>query len=340
MMRPIRFLILTDHRQHSDQNSLYSLTRTLRGDHRTASVFVASRGDERNTGFFAGDLNAKLFGIEAGPDFAFDPSLQQFAASSLSTSYGKAEVVWLRLPPPANRHFFAQLTAFVPSSTQLGKPIVINAPAGILQTGNKAFLLNFPDYTAPVLRVGSRADVLGMVAKYPIVLKPLQEYGGRGLVRILDGRVEVDGRQFELKEWLDDAESDIAEGNYLAMKYLKNVSEGDKRILVVNGKIMGASLRVPAAGEWLCNVSQGGTSVSGEVTPEERAMIAAVAPVLLEKGIVIFGADTLTDDDGKRVLSELNTNSIGGFPQAEAQTGRPILKETINEIYNYLYARL
>ena len=84
----------------------------------------------------------------------------------------------------------------------------------------------------------------------------------------------------------------------------------------------------------------GGTSILADVTPEEQAMIAAIAPTLLEKGIVIFGADTLMDDDGKRVLSELNTNSIGGFPQAEAQTGRPILQQTINGIYDYLTNRL
>jgi len=156
----------------------------------------------------------------------------------------------------------------------------------------------------------------------------------------MNGMAEVAGDQLPLANWLETAREDIEAGNYLAMKYLKNVSQGDKRILVVNGKIMGASLRIPKPGQWLCNVSQGGTSVAAEITPEEEEMIAAVAPVLLEKGVVIFGADTLMDDDGKRVLSELNTNSIGGFPQAEAQTGRPILQQTINGIYTYLTSRL
>ena len=339
-MRPLRFLVLTDHRGHSDQNSLYALTRTLVNDRRTDSVFVASRGDERNAAFFAGDLKATLYGVEVGPDFAFDPAGEQFAASSLTAQYGEAEVVWLRLPPPADRNFFAQLTSFAPAAAPLKKPLIINEPAAILETGNKAFLLHFPNFTAPVRRVQSKDEVQTMLAEHPIVLKPLQEYGGRGLVRITKDTAEADGRQEPLEAWLETAEKDINAGNYLAMKYLKNVTQGDKRILVVNGKILGASLRIPAVGQWLCNVSQGGTSVVADVTPEEQTMIAAVAPVLLAKGVVIFGADTLMDDNGIRVLSELNTNSIGGFPQAEAQTGRPVLQQTIDEIYNYLQARL
>jgi glutathione synthase len=352
----LRFLILTDHAGHSDQNSLYALTRTLAADNRTTSVFVASRSDERNRGFFAGDLGAVLYGIRAKETFAFDPSGRRFTASEETVFYGEADVVWLRLPPSTDGAFFAHLASFAPAAapspkagggpdgagqepgaTLPKKPLVINNPRGIMETGSKEFLLHFPDFTAPVRRMQSAVDVQSFLAQHgAIVLKPLREYGGRGLVKISGGTTEEDGRTAPLADWLQTAEF----SNYLAMKYLKNVGRGDKRILVVNGHILGASLRIPAPGQWLCNVARGGTSVVADVAPEEEAMIAAVAPVLLAKGIVIFGADTLVDDDGKRVLSELNTNSIGGFPQAEAQTGLPILQQTIDGIYNYLGARL
>lgn len=339
-MKALNFLILTDQSGHSDQNSLYALTRKLVADERTQSVFVVSREDGRNADFFAGNLAAPLFGIVAQDDFRFAVAAQQFAVSQAQMTYTEADVVWLRLPPPADRNFFAALTSFAPASAPKAKPVLINHPDGIFETGSKAFLCHFPEFTAAVRRVQSTLEVQSFADQHPIVLKPLEEYGGRGLVRIMNATAEVAGETFPLAEWLKTAAKDIEAGHYLAMKYLKNVSEGDKRILVVNGKILGASLRIPAPGQWLCNVSQGGTSVPADVTPEETAMIAAVAPVLLKKGVVIFGADTLTDDDGKRVLSELNTNSIGGFPQAEAQTGRPILQQTINEIYNYLRNRI
>lgn len=334
-MKKVRFLILTDHSEHSDQNSVYALTRTLAADPRTAFVFVASRGDARNDAFFSGELDFPVYGLTAGEDFTFDPQGRQFTGSEASVRYPDLDVVWLRLPPPADRTFFAAMTDY-----GYDGPLVINDPAGILETGDKTFLSHFSAFTAPTRQVRSVEDVRIFAGLHPIVLKPTRAYGGKGLVRIADGQVEAEGRQYTLEEWLPSAAEDLRAGNYLAMKYLKNVTEGDKRILVVNGKILGASLRIPAPGQWLCNVSRGGKSVIADVTPEEQAMVAAVAPVLLRKGVVIFGADTLVDDDGRRVLSEINTNSIGGFPQAEAQTGRPVVQQTIDEIYDYLAPRI
>ena len=119
------------------------------------------------------------------------------------------------------------------------------------------------------------------------------------------------------------------------MKYLKNVSKGDKRILVVGGQIMASSLRIPAVGSWLCNVSQGGKSVKSEVTMEEEDIVNTISPSLIAEGILIFGVDTLEDDDGKRILSEVNTLSVGGFPQAQKQSQRPIIKMTIDKIFKY-----
>lgn len=336
----MHFLIITDHSGHSAQNSLYALTRTLAGDSRTESVFVASRGDARNNTFFAGALTDRLYGVRAGTDFEFDLTGRQFTAASDTMLYGEADAVWLRLPPPADADFLGYLTAFAPAAAPSEKPLIFNDPQGIIATGSKDFLHQFPDHTASMRSIQSVDDVREFAALHPIVLKPLREYGGRGLVKITYSVVEGDGVETPLDRWLEIAKPDIEAGNYLAMKFLKNVGEGDKRILVVNGRILGASLRIPAPGQWLCNVARGGTSVIADVAPEEEDMIAHIAPVLLEKGIAIFGADTLMDDDGKRVLSELNTNSIGGFPQAEAQSGRPILQQTINGIYAYLHDHL
>lgn len=337
-MKPFSWLILTDHRGHSDQNSVYALTRTLCQDSRSVTVFVASRGDQRNAAFFAGDLEQPLYGLRATEKFTFDPDQQQFQRAATTMHLPEADVLWLRLPPPADPAFFAQLTAA--TSGRSAGPVIINAPRGIMETGSKAFLSHFPDYTPALWPVHSPEEVRKLARLYPIVLKPLREYGGRGLVRVMKGIAESSDERQLLGEWLAGNAAALRAGDYLAMEYLHNVSQGDKRILVVNGKILGASLRIPASGQWLCNVSRGGTSVLAEVSPEEEAMVAAVAPVLLQRGVVIFGADTLVDDSGKRVLSELNTNSIGGFPQAEAQTGRPVLQQTINGLYDYLDTRL
>ena len=82
-------------------------------------------------------------------------------------------------------------------------------------------------------------------------------------------------------------------------------------------------------------MAAGGSSVPSDPTKEEFEMVEKLALPLLANGILIAGIDTLVDDDGKRVLSEINALSIGGFPQAEQQTGRPILQQTVDAIIDY-----
>ena len=121
------------------------------------------------------------------------------------------------------------------------------------------------------------------------------------------------------------------------MKYLKNVKQGDKRIVVVNGEILGASLRLPAENSWLCNVAMGGSSNVAQVEKEEEEIIQLINPTLSDKGIVMYGVDTLVSDDGKRVLSEINTTSIGGLPQIAAMNNLPLVEQAIDPVsYTHL----
>ena len=119
------------------------------------------------------------------------------------------------------------------------------------------------------------------------------------------------------------------------VKYLKNVTQGDKRIIVVNGKIMGASLRLPPEGSWICNASMGGSSYAAEVDKDEENIISVINPVLSKMGIVMYGIDTLVNDERRRVLSEINTTSIGGLPQIAGFRKKPVVEEAIDLIWKY-----
>ena len=325
-MTPLSFLVLTDHRGHSDQNSLYALVNTLRQDARCRYVDVASRGNPQNAEFFNA-AGSQVQGCRVKGGFVYQPEGGQFTRNNIPLDVGGYDVVWLRLPHPVPQSF---LDGLVGGETQdvasLPGRLVVNDPVGIVETGDKSFLTRFPEWTPPVRLVHTADDIRDFARRHPLVLKPLRAYGGQGIVR-------VDGPN-DLPSDLDLTEP------YLAMKFLKNVSEGDKRILVVNGRILAASLRLPAPGQWLCNVAQGGTSIGADIEPEEHAMIEAIAPELLRRGICFCGVDTLLNDAGKRVLSELNTLSIGGFPQAETQSGRPVVQQAIDELFNYCYDHL
>jgi len=79
----------------------------------------------------------------------------------------------------------------------------------------------------------------------------------------------------------------------------------------------------------------GGTSNAAEIEPEEEEIVKLVDPVLSKLGIVMYGVDTLVGDDGKRVLSEINTTSIGGLPQIAAMRNEPLLEKAIELILKY-----
>lgn len=324
-----RILVLTDHTGHSDQNSIYAILNQMIEDPRCQSIYVASRGLKENALFFDGMQRHALLGCKIDKSFKFTHDGEFFKKSIQKIKISEFDLVFMRLPRPISDEFLLWLDEV------FSHTVIFNKPSGIIATSTKQYLVNFPDVCPEIRLCHSIEDVKEEIKKFPIVLKPLKEYGGRGLLRI-DGDILDDGiMEYDTDEYLEAMEEDLAENGYLSMKYLKNVSEGDKRILVVGGEILAASLRLPAKDSWLCNVAQGGTSVATDITEIEQKIVARINPELKQKGILIYGVDTLVGDDGHRVLSEINTLSIGGFPQAEKQSGKPIIKQLINKIFEY-----
>lgn len=325
-MRKYRVLILTDHSRHSDQNSVYSIAKHLAQHERTAQLDIASRANRENDQFFLDQSTDKLWVSQVQDDFCYTDDAQYLRHDLHMQKLQDYEVVLMRIPRPISDQFLNWLVVQHPSA------VWINHPHGIIKTSNKAFLLELSDHTPPIQICRSVEDVMAFAKMSSIVLKPLREYGGAGLLKISGNQLD-DGKELHsLEKYLPRIESTLQSEGYLAMKYLKNVSQGDKRILVAGGKIMAYSLRLPAEGSWLCNVAQGGTSVATDITSEEISMITQIQERLDQHGILIYGADTLVDDNGKRVLSEINTLSIGGWPQAEAQSGQPIISQLIETI--------
>jgi glutathione synthase len=324
-----RVLVLTDHRGHSAENSIYALLRQMCKHPRCAQIDIATRGWTGNDTFFKEQKGDQLQVAAVTPDFAYTEGGDYLTQALRVVNPKDYDLIFLRLPRPISDEFLGWLANILE-----GKAIV-NHPQGVVETSTKQFLLNFPEVCPPMQLCRSTTEVLDFASNFPIVLKPLREYGGRGLLKI-DGNTLDDGTTLhDTATYLKEIEDILQTDGMLGMKFLKNVNQGDKRILVVGGQIMAASLRLPAPDSWLCNVAQGGTSVSATATPEEEAIIAQINPKLQQSGILIYGADTLVDDDGKRVLSEINTLSIGGFPQAEQQTGRPVIQPTIDKIFKY-----
>lgn len=331
-MKSYRILVLTDHRGHSAENSIYSLIKTVRLHTQCAEIMVATRGDNNNHGFFY-DLNSsKLQAAKVTEQFEFSKNGGFYFKNqqTVEVNIEQFDVILLRLPRPIESAFFDFLTALFPAQQ------ILNNPIGIQETSTKEYLLNFPTVCPPMKMCRTIQDIHDFAAQFPIVLKPLENYGGKGIVKIVGDEVWEGNTSYSFEAYNDHFNTELNNGGYLAMKFLKNVDQGDKRVLVCNGEILGASLRLPAEGSWLCNIAQGGSSNYTEPDAAEQHIAKTIVPLLLQKGIVLFGFDTLVNDDGQRVLSEINTLSIGGLPQAERLSGRPIVQQAVDGIFKYL----
>lgn len=326
-----RMLVITDHLTHKEGESIYPLLRTMAKNPACSSIEVASRGNLKNQGFFSRHDSTKVVSSLVDDNFTYQDNGEQFTNASLESDIKDFDVLFLRIDRPVTNSFLDFLITHVPQDK------IINKPLGIKQTGSKEFLLNFRDICPPIRLCQNIDEILDLYHNFPIVLKPLESYGGKGILRIIDNIVWEKDKHYPLNEYKAIIQKNLeTNGNYLAMKYLKNVSQGDKRLIVVNGKIMGATLRLPKEGSWICNLSMGGVSSFAEPDEQEIKIAETISPSIVEKGVVIFGFDTLVDDDGNRVLSEINTLNVGGLLQAEMHSGKPVIQESSNLIWSYI----
>lgn len=326
MMAGIKVLVLTDHSVHSPANSVYSLSTAMLKSEIVSSVDVASRGLACNDVFFEKMKADTIWAAPIQDDFKFRRTDELYRRGLRQVEPNSYDLILIRFPYPVVDGFFDFM------SNALDENKIINRPSGILETSTKAFLLNFPEWTPPCRLLHDAESVKLMADEMVMVLKPLRNYGGKGIVRIVNNTAEDGNSILPLDEFLQNSNMEYP---VLGMKYLKNVGLGDKRIVVANGEIITSSLRVPKEGGWLCNVAQGGSSTASEPDEREVKMVEAISPVLKERGIVVFGMDTLVDDEGQRVLSEINTLSIGGIYPAELESNIRLSDKVADGILKY-----
>ncbi len=229
-MHQLKMLVLTDHSNHSSENSLYELVRSMSGHPLSYQIDVASRGLIRNDHFFKEFKTEHIWASQIKGDFSFSKDGKYFKRGLRKVFFPDYDLIWLRLPPPLGESFLFFLME------EFKHHFIINNPSGIYQTGSKSFLMNFQDICPPMRICTSLNDIIEFKKLFPIVLKPFREYGGKGIIRI-DGNQVWDGKnQLEFEDLRARLEGKQIE--YLGVKFLKNVTKGDKRIVVVNGKIM------------------------------------------------------------------------------------------------------
>ena len=321
-------LVVTDHRTHTATNSLYQLVRAIRKDDRSGEMWVCSRGLSKNNSFFNGEPLAPIFGMRVEENFGYDESGTSIWEHAHELNRELVHAILVRMPQPFDSAFLFSLESIVPPHR------IINRPDGIVETATKAFLMDVSYLCQEPFICQYMGQALEYSQHRELVLKPFHSYGGRGLVRLSSTHCWNEDHMLPI----DQLNSFLREEDFpmLGMPFLKNVTLGDKRIIVANGKIMGAALRMPKPGSWMCNVAQGGHAAAA--TPDEDELIIenTLTPLLYRKGIILYGFDTLVNDEGRRVLSEINTLSIGGLVPLEELTRKPLLREIAQRLWDYI----
>jgi len=227
------------------------------------------------------------------------------------------DVVLMRQDPPFD---MAYITATHLLEHIHPKTLVVNDPASVRNAPEKLFVTHFPQLMPPTLISSDREAILDFRREHEdIIVKPLFGNGGAGVFHIrpddenLNALLEMFTQMF--REPL------------VVQRYIPAVRQGDKRIILVDGKPAGAVNRVPAAGEARSNLHVGGKPVKSTLTAREQEICATIGPELAARGMIFVGIDVIGD-----YLTEINVTSPTGIQEIDRFDGVKIEADIWNAI--------
>jgi glutathione synthase len=234
------------------------------------------------------------------------------------------DVILMRQDPPFDMAYITatHLLEHVHPAT-----LVVNDPASVRNAPEKLFVTRFEGLMPPTLISSDRAEILSFREEHgDIILKPLFGNGGAGVFRVSpeDENLNALLEMFTL----------LYREPLIVQRYLPEVRDGDKRIILVDGEPVGAVLRVPPKGEARANLHVGGRAEKTSLTAREREICTAIGPTLREQGLVFVGIDVIGD-----FLTEINVTSPTGIQEIDRFDGVSLEAQVWDAIEKRLGAR-
>ena len=216
------------------------------------------------------------------------------------------DVIWLRQDPPFDMGYITTTHLLDMLHPQT---LVVNDPFWVRNFPEKLLVLRFPELTPPTMIARGLDEIRAFKARHgDIILKPLYGNGGAGVFRLDPS----DRNLASLHEMF----TGLSREPVIVQKYLPAVSNGDKRVILVDGEPVGAINRIPAEGETRSNLHVGGRADRIGLTARDREICAAIGPLLREKGQIFVGIDIIGD-----WLTEINVTSPTGIQELERFDG-------------------
>ncbi len=212
------------------------------------------------------------------------------------------DVVWLRQDPPFDMFYIT--TTHLLDRLSPGT-LVVNDPFWVRNYPEKLLILDFPDLMPPTAIARDLDTIKSFRAEHgDIILKPLYGNGGAGVFLL----PESDRNLSSLHEMF----TGFSREPLIVQKYLPEIKDGDKRVILVDGEAAGAINRMPAEGETRSNMHVGGRPEKVDLSERDLEICARIGPLLREKGQVFVGIDVIGN-----YLTEINVTSPTGIQELE-----------------------
>jgi len=260
---------------------------------------------------------AEIFPISAhrNPDKWFDlgdPEIRKLS---------ELDVIIMRQDPPFDSDYIYN-TYVLEAAEKLGVRVV-NKPRSLRDCNEKVFATEFPQCCTPFL-VASHKDLLRDFIKLnkDTVIKPLDGMGGTSIFRLKEGDPNI--------AVVLETITNFYKSKVMIQRYIPEITEGDKRILLINGEPMGAAVaRVPAKGELRGNLAAGATAIAKSLSEKDLWICSQVGPKLKELGLVLVGIDVIGD-----YLTEINVTSPTCFQEYRNLCDMEVSKKLLDCIEN------
>jgi len=242
----------------------------------------------------------------------------QFGAE-VTCDLATLDVILMRKDPPVDMEYI-YITYLLEFAQQKGV-LVVNDPSALRDVNEKMFINSFPQCIAPTLVTRDAGQILSFLEDHKdIILKPLEGMGGTSIFRVQ----ESDPNLHVIIETLTGKGKRFT----MAQRYLPEIRNGDKRILLIDGRPVPYALaRIPKPGESRGNLAAGGIGRGIELTNRDREICEQLAPVLREKGLLFVGIDVIGE-----YLTEINITSPTCIRELDALYDLNIAKDIIASI--------
>ena len=219
-------------------------------------------------------------------------------------------VIFARKDPPVNENFitYTQILSMISSET-----LIVNNPTGILRANEKLYIFNVPDLIPITLVTSKKEELLDFLREHKeAVIKPLFNKGGEGVFYLNVTSINVSSI---IEESLSNHHTVVIQ------KYLPEVLNGDKRIILFNGEPMGGIIRIPKPGEFRAHISRGASYKLLTLSKRDLEICKALKPFLIRDGIYFAAIDVIGD-----YLIEVNVTCPANLYETEQAIKKPLSK--------------